>query len=276
MKKTVNSVWFLSLALADFIFCFFLPLLMAYIVLGRQWPFGTVICKLCLLSAYLNMSASVLQLTIISIDRCISVVFPVWCQNHRTVRLAVKVVLAIWIVSLLLNVSYLINTHADDSDDNFVACYKEWAMERAQFMGWYYDEEEEKEKIKIRKAMFIMRSISMFAVPFTIILISCTLIFFKMRKFRKPKRSRRSFRLIIAVVVCFFICWFPYNIWPFITISGQYWNLDRLITEISVCLAYFSSCINPIIYVFFCHDFKKNFIKSLPARSTKLSMKILT
>nr|DBA15828.1 TPA: hypothetical protein GDO54_003288 [Pyxicephalus adspersus] len=127
MKKMVNFVWFLSLALADFTFCLILSLTVTERTLG-YWPFGTFMCKVNLLALYLNMSASVLQLTVISIDRCISVVFPVWCRNHRTPRLAIKVVLAVWIVSFLFNIPYFINSNVVIFN-KFMYCVVDWSLE---------------------------------------------------------------------------------------------------------------------------------------------------
>uniref|UniRef100_A0A8C8SD04 G-protein coupled receptors family 1 profile domain-containing protein n=1 Tax=Pelusios castaneus TaxID=367368 RepID=A0A8C8SD04_9SAUR len=103
MKRTVNTIWFLNLAVADFIFTFFLPLGIAYVALGFHWPFGRALCKINTAVAFLNMFASVFLLTVISADhRCISVVCPVWAQNHRTPRLATLVALTVWVVALAL------------------------------------------------------------------------------------------------------------------------------------------------------------------------------
>ncbi|XP_040182549.1 chemokine-like receptor 1 [Rana temporaria] len=243
MKKTVNSVWFSSLAFADFTFCLLLPILVSYMALGNHWPFGTFICKLGFFAAYLNMCASVLQLTVISIDRCISVVFPVWCQNHRTVRLAIKVALAVWIVSILLNISYLINTHADDSDENFKACYKEWLMQRAQV---------------------IIRFIVLFVIPFTIIIFCYTLIFLRIR--RNPRlTSTKPFKVIAAVIISFFISWLPGHVFSLLHSYGSdTWNYNvRLVIYIcqllSTLLAFSNSCVNPLLYVFIGKDLKEKF-----------------
>ncbi|XP_073457998.1 chemerin-like receptor 1 [Aquarana catesbeiana] len=243
MKKTVNSVWFSSLAFADFTFCLLLPLLVSYVALGSHWPFGTFICKLGLFAAYLNMCASVLQLTVISIDRCISVVFPVWCQNHRTVRLAMKVALAVWIVSILLNIPYLINTHADDSDENVVTCYKEYSMQRAQV---------------------IIRFIVLFVIPFTIIIFCYTVIFLRIQRNRRLT-STKPFKVIAAVIISFFICWLPGHVFSLLRSYGSdTWNHNfRLVIYIgqllSTLLAFSNSCVNPLLYVFIGKDLKEKF-----------------
>ncbi|KAI9532293.1 hypothetical protein NQZ68_033234 [Dissostichus eleginoides] len=88
MKKTVNTVWFLNLAIADFLFTAFLPLTVVKMALNYHWPFGKFMCKLSITMNLLNIFASVYILMVISVDRCVSVVWPVWAQNHRSVRKA--------------------------------------------------------------------------------------------------------------------------------------------------------------------------------------------
>ncbi|XP_040182805.1 formyl peptide receptor 2-like [Rana temporaria] len=243
MKKTVNSVWFLSLAFADFTFCLLQPLTITHVALDGHWPFGTFMCKLNRFSIYLNLSASVLQLTVISIDRCISVVFPVWCQNHRTVRLAVKVVLVLWIVSLLLNVSYFTNTYIYDTNYKFVYCFEDWVMDKVQI---------------------IIRFIVLFVIAFTIIIFCYTLIFLRIQRNRRAT-STKPFKVIAAVIISFFICWFPYHVFSIMDAYGSntwqhnYWFVIAIGRHVTSVLAYSNSCVNPLLYVFIGQDFKQKF-----------------
>ncbi|XP_077312868.1 formyl peptide receptor-related sequence 4-like [Lithobates pipiens] len=248
MKKTVNSVWFSSLAFSDLTFNLLLPLTVISIALNYTWPFGTFMCKLNIFVLYLNQSASVLQLTVISIDRCISVVFPVWCQNHRTVRLAVKVVLAMWIVSLLLNVHYFTNTHINDVDDNKVACSVGWSTQHVQV---------------------IIRFIVLFVIPFTIIIFCYAVIFLRIRRNHRVT-STKPFKVIAAVIISFFICWFPYLILSILysyRSNTVYINptLVKLLIakDISSLLAFSNSCVNPFLYVFIGQNFKEKFWSSI-------------
>ncbi|XP_043114480.1 LOW QUALITY PROTEIN: N-formyl peptide receptor 2-like [Puntigrus tetrazona] len=83
MKTTVNSIWFLNLAIADFIF---ILIIIFYIVraIKKVWLFGDFMCKFVSFVAVLNMFASIFLLTAISLDRCLSTWVIVWAQNKRT------------------------------------------------------------------------------------------------------------------------------------------------------------------------------------------------
>ncbi|KAK7939265.1 hypothetical protein WMY93_002591 [Mugilogobius chulae] len=107
-KKTVNTIWVLNLALADFVFVLFLPLYIHYILREFNWDFGVVMCKLNSFVIVMNMYASVLFLTLLSIDRYISLVHLNWSQRHRTVWRAWLICGCVWIVSAALSSPALI------------------------------------------------------------------------------------------------------------------------------------------------------------------------
>lgn len=197
----------------------------------------------------LSMCSSVYFITIISVDRCVSVVWPIWTRIHRTLKIARIVSVVTWVVCLILSVPIGIYYFEIDFSD----C----APKNAQMAFASFD--------PLTKSLKFIRLALMFVLPFAIILISYTLIFYKLKKLVK-RRSRQSYRMVIAVVVGFFICWFPYYIWPFVYIDHGNYQLDNLINEICICLAYFNSCINPLLYVFVSRDFKDNFFKSIPGR----------
>ncbi|KAK1806284.1 hypothetical protein P4O66_000153 [Electrophorus voltai] len=76
MKKLVNTTWYLSLAVSDFLFCAFLPFHVVYLVKG-DWVFGLFLCKFQSFIMFINMFSSIFLLLIISMDRCVVVMFPV-------------------------------------------------------------------------------------------------------------------------------------------------------------------------------------------------------
>ncbi|XP_066465483.1 formyl peptide receptor 2-like [Eleutherodactylus coqui] len=252
MKKTISATWFLNLAIADFLCCASLPLKIA------EWGYidsdiGGLLCLLSIFLFGINMNASVLLLTAMSIDRCISVMWPFWAKIHRTSKLVKISAAIIWVFSLLLTglLFYLYIFHFND--------VSEWCS----FYGYKYDPDGMKQIIQL------LRLSTMFAIPFLVILISYVTIFLKLRQRGRPQRSQRPYRIITAVIVCFFICWFPYYIWPLTPQCKLYYLHLHIINNIIINLACLNSCINPIIYVFMGQDFKHGFLRSIPFRLEK-------
>ncbi|XP_055990687.1 C3a anaphylatoxin chemotactic receptor [Sorex fumeus] len=102
MRRTVNTVWFLHLTLADFLCCLSLPFSLAHLALREHWPYGWLLCKIIPSVIVLNMFASVFLLTAISLDRCLLVLKPVWCQNHRKVRTALATCACVWASAFIM------------------------------------------------------------------------------------------------------------------------------------------------------------------------------
>ncbi|XP_044189099.1 chemokine-like receptor 1 [Thunnus albacares] len=270
MKKTVNTVWILNLAVADFLFTAFLPFSVIYIALGFHWPFGKFMCKVDNTVRFLNMFVSVYILVVISVDRCVSVVWPVWAQNHRSVCKASCVSLGVWVLGLILNFPRLIFRDTESSYDNerIIICYDNYAFSDD------FDSLSVYELALLRfKAMTIIRFLLFFAVPFTVIVSCYAVIIHRLRRNRtRASRSSRPFKIIAVVITVFFLCWAPYYIMTLIelwyytddTSSGVLTLIVLTIgVPVATCLAYLNSCLNPLLYVFIVKDFKDKVRESI-------------
>uniref|UniRef100_A0A8C5Q9R2 G-protein coupled receptors family 1 profile domain-containing protein n=1 Tax=Leptobrachium leishanense TaxID=445787 RepID=A0A8C5Q9R2_9ANUR len=251
---TVNVVWFLNLAIADFIFLFFLPLSITYLALGFHWPFGNFMCRFNSALAFLNMFASIFMLTVISIDRFICVFFPVWAQNHRTTGLASIVAVIVWILSLSFSITYFIFRDTYGTED--IVCV-------------YNFHEDDFELFVLRhKATVITRFIVGFLIPYTVIASCYTVIALRLHRNRMTTSSK-PFTIIIAVLISFFVCWFPYHVLSLLEISLYSVEDDFLSSVLPIglpiasSLAFFNSSINPFLYVFIGQDFKAIFRTSI-------------
>ncbi|XP_077312227.1 chemerin-like receptor 1 [Lithobates pipiens] len=252
MKRTVNVVWFLNLAIADFIFTFFLPLRITNDALNH-WPFGKFMCKLNSTVLFINLYASIFLLTVISIDRLISIVFPVWCQNHRTPKLASIVAVAVWILSFIFSLPYFIFRDIKVVEKDHAVCY-------------YNFHEDVKVAYPRDKATVIARFIISFFIPFTIIISCYSVILLRIQR-NHMTTSSKPFKVVLAVILSFFVCWFPYHVFSFLELSAYYGGnlsyINFVGLPIASSLAFINSCINPILYVFMGRDFKQKFQNSL-------------
>uniref|UniRef100_A0A672JZW2 G-protein coupled receptors family 1 profile domain-containing protein n=1 Tax=Sinocyclocheilus grahami TaxID=75366 RepID=A0A672JZW2_SINGR len=211
MKTTVNSIWFLNLAIADFIFSITLIITLC----KMAWHFGDFKWKFLQFMIYLNMFASIFLLTTISLDRCLCTWMVVCSRNNRT----------------LFKARIIFINHST--------------------------------------SLVTYRFIVGFLIPCLIIASSYITIGMRVKSLKKRKQLR-FYQVIIAVVLAFFICWLPYHIHEFYYISAKenQWSESAkevlLKTETVVnCLAFLNSCLNPILYVFMCDEYKKKLKQSL-------------
>ncbi|XP_053287925.1 chemerin-like receptor 1 [Pleuronectes platessa] len=269
MKKTINTVWFLNLAVADLLFTAILPLSVTDTALDYHWPFGNFMCKVSSTVGFLNMFASVYFLVVISVNRCVSVVWPVWAQNHRSVRKASCVSLVVWILALILSAPYFIfeDTVSDPYDEDIIYCFSNFAL----------SDDNETPSVKQlgdfrHQTMTITYLLLGFVVPFTVIVSCYAVIIHRLRRNRTlASQSSRPFKIIAAVIITFFLCWAPYHIMALIemvnhTAIHSSETLDHVITigfPIATSLAFLNSCLNPLLYVFMGKDLKDKICKSI-------------
>ncbi|XP_073425961.1 chemerin-like receptor 1 [Dendrobates tinctorius] len=243
MKKMVNVVWILNLAITDFTFTFFLPLKITYLAQSKEWLFGNFMCKSYWFVYYLNLSVSVLQLMVISVDRYIFVYFPVWCKNHRRSRSAVIIAILVLFIAIAFNVQYFLIRNVEE-DQNKVTCSN-------SLQNNY-----------VWKA--IVNPIFLFFLPFTSIVLCYVAIAVRIKR-RGIVKSSRPFKIFLAIIILFFLCFFPYNLFLILQHYGpqKFSNVNQSRKQIAKSLMIANSCINPIIYVLSGQNFKEKIFVSL-------------
>ncbi|XP_006004722.1 C3a anaphylatoxin chemotactic receptor-like [Latimeria chalumnae] len=243
MKKTVSSVWFVNLAVVNFLCCLTLPFMITYTALQFYWPFGHFFCKLIPSVTFINMFVSVFTLTTISIDRCLLVVKPAWYLNKRTVCMASVFCLIIWILATIMSLPGFILLGSTPNSEH-VGCHH--VGEPAYIRTFY-----------------IVSSITWATVgiliPFLVILTCCIIISLNVKGCDIVKFNR-NFKVILSAIMAYFISWLPCHI---IEILLALSDLDNLPEEIFnffypfvLILSFSNSCVNPILYVCLGQNFK--------------------
>ncbi|XP_024236490.1 chemokine-like receptor 1 [Oncorhynchus tshawytscha] len=241
MRTSVNTTWYLSLAISDFLFCVCLPFNIVYMVTSH-WPFGLVMCKLTSSAMFLNMFSSVFLLVLISVDRCVSITFPVWAQNNRTIPRASGVVVLVWALSAALTVPSLVyrqtKTHGADT-----LCYTDYQSGH--------------------KAVALSRFVCGFVIPLLIIVFCYSVIFVQLRS--RPMKSTKPVKVMTVLIVSFFVCWVPYHTFVLLELNLGNHSLEMLYTWLKVgsTMAAANSFLNPILYVLMGHDFRQTLKRSV-------------
>ncbi|XP_068026141.1 C5a anaphylatoxin chemotactic receptor 1-like [Melanerpes formicivorus] len=253
LRRTVNGVWFLNLALADLLCCLALPFLALPLTRDHHWPLGGFACKLLPSLTVLNMFASVLLLTAISADRCALVTLPVWCQNHRSLGLARATCAAAWGLAALLTLpSFIFRAARADPFSQKVVCALAY-----EAVGPH----QRLTELATAGARFLCG----FLLPFAAISACYGLLLARVRS-RGLARSQRATRLVLVVILSFFVCWLPYHVVGLVLASASsrsaLFKRAQAADPVVAGVAYINSCLNPIIYVIMGQDFRDKFQRS--------------
>ncbi|XP_053196485.1 C5a anaphylatoxin chemotactic receptor 1-like [Scomber japonicus] len=250
MPRSVTSIWFLNLALADLLCCLSLPLLMVPLAHDDHWHFGTLACTLVKGVFYLVMYCSILQLVLISLDRWMLVSRHVWCQNNRRPKLAGCLCAAVWCLALIGSIPQFVYTKEITAGEHKRECVKVYTIVSA----WL-----------VTSFRFLMG----FFLPFLVIVVSHCVVYRRAESGLSRGRtcSKRTLRVIIAVVLSFFLCWLPLHIVDFLLLVTPRRSIHSpnlyLAQVLALCLAYINSCINPLLYVCLGRSFKDSMTRSL-------------
>ncbi|XP_069959689.1 somatostatin receptor type 5-like [Cherax quadricarinatus] len=254
--QTVTNLYILNLAIADELFVVGIPFLMTTSMLGH-WPFGSVMCKLYMITTSLNQFTSSLFLTIMSADRYIAVCHPISSPRFRTPMISKLVSLTAWTLSALMIVPVFMysNTLEDNGLDNCNIFWPESQGVRGEIA-------------------FIRYSFALaFGAPLALIFIFYSLVLHKLKtvgpksKSKEKKKSRQKVtRLVLTVITVYVICWLPYWVLQLTLILSTpkqgHSNFMVVLFMVSSCLSYINSALNPILYAFLSDNFKKSFMKA--------------
>ncbi|XP_051874199.1 type-1 angiotensin II receptor-like [Pristis pectinata] len=276
---TVANVFLLNLALADLIFVITLPFWAAYTAMKYRWTFGNFLCKTSATVVLLNMNASVFLITCLSVDRYLAIVHPVKSRTRRTVVHARIACIGVWLLAGFASLPATFFRNASH--------YDHW---NRTICAFDYPQKYQKQWIF---GMALLKTLLGFLIPLLIILVCYSLIIKSLVQTYQVRRNRptsnEAFKLIVAVVVSFILCWLPFQVFTFLDVLSRLEIIQNCrIPEIvdtsipfTICMAYFNSCLNPILYGFVGHNFREKlflFLRCMPPEiknhsslSTKLS-----
>ena len=263
-KLSVTNFYLINLAFSDFFYTMSIPILMCTIYFKR-WIFGFYFCKTYLTCFYLFQCSSAFILIVLSVDRFLSVKYPLSVSTFRHPSLARFIIVFMWLCSLLFITPVLLYT----SLSNGPTCTIDWphswnisflSPNQSSFFDNY---------LSPLHAFCIYTFLLNYFIPVGIITLLYSQILRRLHRknmsnIKKSKAKGRITRMVLAIIVCYVICWTPYwttQIFIYIHhLIGSESAIDNLllITHFSQIIAYFSSALNPFIYSYMSEAFKAN------------------
>ncbi|XP_028584297.2 prolactin-releasing peptide receptor-like [Podarcis muralis] len=262
VKKMHNVTNFLigNLALSDVAMCTTcVPLTLAYIFEPRGWIFGSAMCYFVYFMQPVTVYISIFTLATIAVDRYIVIMHPL--RRRISLQLSAYMVLFIWILSCCLALPAMAHTY-------YVELHQQGVILCEEFWG---------EQERQRQAYALCLLLITYLFPLLAILISYFKIFLKLKNRVVPgcvtqtqadwdrARRKRTFCLLVMVVVVFGVCWLPLHTFNLIrdininAIDPYYFSLVQLVCH---WFAMSSACYNPFIYAWL-HDSFREELKKL-------------
>ncbi|KAM4664320.1 putative G-protein coupled receptor 34 [Discoglossus pictus] len=261
-RCTSMIIYMRSLAVADLLLALCLPFRVAY--QNNNGPL--ILCKIIGAFFYLNMYASIMFLSLISLDRYLKIIKPLNQYKIHSVSWSTAATRVVWLLNLLCIAPFLFEGQRSEPCNQ--KCFH------------------------FKKKGLVSSSINLIAVIFFFTLLLLFVFFYAKISIRlhrtslgktQPQIRRNSTRAItksFVVLVIFIVCFVPYHIVrvPYILaqmdiISSLPWQQTLHITnELVLCLSTFNSCLDPVIYFFLSDGFKRAVIYTFQGK-LKLIMK---
>ncbi|GFN84726.1 neuropeptide capa receptor [Plakobranchus ocellatus] len=231
------------------------------------WRLGEVFCYLRQTVMELTSYASVLTITAFTVERYLAICHPLLAHKISALSRAVKIIISIWIVSLLMAIPYAAHTRLYKSvyipgTDIAIADSLVCSIPYHFLEGFMY-------------YMFQVSTFLFFIGPVTVIIILYILIGVALRRSplnrgtsedasyssvkntsgcSLPHQPRKVvIRMLVAVTVAFIVCWAPFHAQRLMVLYVPKWTPELLLVQshifyVSGVLYFVSSTVNPILY----------------------------
>ncbi|KAF5305013.1 hypothetical protein FQR65_LT07804 [Abscondita terminalis] len=277
---TATNYYLFSLAISDLLLLVSgLPPEMYRIWSPETYVFGEAFCILQGFAAETSANATVLTITAFTVERYLAICHPFLSHTMSKLSRAIKYVIAIWIIALCLAAPQAMQfgveyEHSDDGiqRSRCTVVYKEFYFQRA----------------------FEISTFVFFVGPMTLITVLYILIGLKLQNAKMlsvqrrnsscnggvtneapfPRNSRstaaqkRVIKMLVAVVVAFFICWAPFHaqrlLAVYLTNASQeaqetFIKLYIVLMYTSGVLYFVSTTVNPVLYHIMSKKFREAF-----------------
>ncbi|XP_077306139.1 chemerin-like receptor 1 [Lithobates pipiens] len=255
MKKHESKIWFLNLAITNFVSLLLLPLHI-FSMLQGHWPFGKHICKMFLFVISVNLYASIFILIALNLSRVLSVAKPMFHRRFISQRVSRWTCIMIWMITVFTSLPVFIFSGefkiGDKSYCNF-NCLKDFdnatfnptynltvplklenkvSLEAHKNFYYFFKECSSEQccgdENKLTTWNDIIFSMQCFSIPFLVIgyfIPFCVIIFSNITIAIQARKSQtvnthRLYKIVITIIIVYFVSWTPVILGQIIFLSA--------------------------------------------------------
>ncbi|TSR75255.1 C-X-C chemokine receptor type 3 [Bagarius yarrelli] len=266
---SVTDVFVLHLSVADILLLSTMPLWAVNAVNG--WNFSTGFCKLAGALFKVNFYSGIFLLACISLDRYFSVVHAVQMYTRtRPLRVHISC-LAVWFFCFLLSIPDLMYLKAENDPRR----------------GTRIECDHHYPSTTMRLTSRVLYHVLGFLLPAVVLLYCYSSVLLRLQRGSQGVQKQRAVRVVLALVIAFFITWTPYNITLLVdTIySNHSTNINTTCTTTTVLdialtatstLGYLHCCVNPVLYAFVGVKFRRHLLDMIKPLRYRLQTRVET
>ncbi|XP_032651225.1 free fatty acid receptor 3-like [Chelonoidis abingdonii] len=252
------DVLLLNLTVSDLVLLAFLPIRIAEASWEMKWKMPDFLCLFSGLLFFSSIYLTTLSLTGVSVDRYLSVAFPLRYKARRWPSYAVVAVALFWVAAFShCSVIYVVQYQArgNDTAGNLTRCYATFTDHQLAVL------------LPVRLEMFLV----LFCLPLGITTFCYTrfIIIISSLPLVSPRRKRWATRLVAATFLLFLVCFTPFNISH---VMGYMENKSPEWRVYVLLLSTFNASLDPIIFYFSSSPFQKICLECLQAAWEKLQL----
>ncbi|XP_056618182.1 C-C chemokine receptor type 5-like [Triplophysa dalaica] len=252
--RSLTDICLLNLALANLLLVSSLPFLAHYA--RDQWIFGGAMCTMVLSFYHIGFYSGIFFIVLMSVDRYLAVVHPVFYLRVRTRTCGILASAFIWVIAIAASFPELIHLN--------ISKYKNQTLCKS------YPTSDGGHHLFLRTFGIIKMNVLGLIIPLIVIGLCYSMILKKL--LRAHSSRKQAMRLVIIVMVVFFCCWTPYNVAAFVKALEVNKLIDSscessktitLSLQITEAVSYLHSCLNPILYVSAGEKFRRRLFRSV-------------
>ncbi|XP_066539779.1 C-C chemokine receptor type 5-like isoform X1 [Hoplias malabaricus] len=252
-RSNMTDVCLLNLAMSDLLFLFSLPFWAHYAAMN-QWIFGNFMCKAVTSFFMLGFYGSVFFMILMTVDRYVVIVHAhaSLFSKHHSAKAGMGVACFMWLICLMASLPTMIFSE-EKKESNGSTCKPEYPPDT------YW-----------RQFGYIELNILGLILPLSVMVFCYSQIIPTLYHMRSQTKHK-AIRLIMVLIIVFFVFWTPYNVVTFLFLLHHTGHLQScewqqnlgLSMQWVETIAFSHCCLNPIIYAFVGQKFRRLVVKAL-------------
>ncbi|KAM4825560.1 free fatty acid receptor 3 [Thomomys bottae] len=242
-RPVAVDVLLLNLTLSDLLLLLFLPFRMVEAACGLRWPLPFILCPLTGFLFFTTIYLTSLFLAAVSVERFLSVAYPLWYRTRPRLGQAALVSVACWLLAgAHCSVIYVaeFSGNSSESQGSNGTCYLEFRDDQLAVV------------LPVRLSM----AVALFGVPLLITSYCYGRLVWLLGRGASRRRRTRVLGLLAATLLNFLVCFGPYNVSH---VVGFVQGVSPAWRSYVLLLSTLNSCVDPLVYYFSSSHFQADF-----------------